>query len=110
MNTSSVASAQLKMARNVHDLRGFQLLPDSVDFGILKEGNTYAFTVLLKNIGVDTCRFKVTQPPPSTGLRVLFKPGPVSSIQIFIISFGSKYFKNNFCVNISGILFRLLLV
>ena len=78
VNTSSVASAHLKMAKNLQDLRGFELLLDSVDFGVLKEGNTYGFSVLLKNIGVDTCRFKVTQPPPSTGLRVLFKPGPVS--------------------------------
>ena len=73
-----MASAHLKTAKNFQDLRGFELLPDSVDFGVLKEGNTYAFTVFLKNIGVDTCRFKVTQPPPATGLRVLFKPGPVS--------------------------------
>ena len=66
------------MAKNLQELRGFELLPDIVDFGVLKEGNTYAFTVFLKNIGVDTCRFKVTQPPPATGLRVQFKPGPVS--------------------------------
>ena len=79
VNTSSVASAQIKMSRNMQNLRGFELLPDKLDFGTLKEGNTYAFTVYLKNIGVDACRFKITQPPPSTGLKVMFRPGPVSS-------------------------------
>lgn len=86
VNTSSVASAQLNMSRNMQNLRGFELLPDKVDFGTLKEGNTYAFTVLLKNIGIDACRFKVTQPPPSTGIKVIFKPGPVSCLVLFVSS------------------------
>ncbi len=88
VNTSSVASAQLKMSRDVRKLRGFELLPNRVDFGVLKEGNTYGYTVLLKNTGVDACRFKITQPPPSTGIKVLFRPGAVSSCscQIYRIS------------------------
>ena len=59
-------------------MRGFQLLPRNVDFGVLKEGNTYSFPVQLKNTGVDTCRFKVQQPPPSTGLKISYQHGPVS--------------------------------
>ena len=67
--TSSVAN---------YKSRGFQLMPDFVDFGTLKEGITYSFTVAIKNVGIDTCRYKVRPPPPSTGLKVIYVPGPVS--------------------------------
>ncbi|KAM3849923.1 sperm-associated antigen 17-like, partial [Diretmus argenteus] len=60
-------------------VRGFQLLPSSVDFGMLREGTSYAVTVFMKNVGVDTCRFSVQQPPPATGLRVFYNPGPVAA-------------------------------
>lgn len=53
-----------------------------VIFGILREGNTYSYTARLKNTGIDTCRFKVKQPPPGTGLRVHYNPGPVSKKKI----------------------------
>ena len=46
-----------------------------VGFGSLREGSTYCFPVLLKNVGVDTCRFKIKQPPPATGIRVDYQPG-----------------------------------
>ncbi|XP_067849079.1 sperm-associated antigen 17 isoform X2 [Heptranchias perlo] len=59
--------------------RGFELFPREVNFGVLQEGFTYTYTVLLKNVGIDSCRFRVKQPPPSTGLRVCFKPGPVAA-------------------------------
>ena len=58
-------------------MQGFQLYPAEVDFGVLKEGCTYIHSVTIKNIGIDIARFKVRQPPPSTGLKVLFTPGPV---------------------------------
>ncbi|XP_052808393.1 sperm-associated antigen 17-like isoform X1 [Mya arenaria] len=35
-------------------MRGLILLPEEVDFGVLKEGNTYAHIMMLKNTGVDT--------------------------------------------------------
>ncbi|XP_031706794.1 sperm-associated antigen 17 isoform X2 [Anarrhichthys ocellatus] len=57
--------------------RGFQLLPSRVDFGTLQEGTSSAISVVMKNVGVDTCRFLVKQPPPATGLRVIYNPGPV---------------------------------
>ncbi|XP_047456717.1 sperm-associated antigen 17 isoform X2 [Mugil cephalus] len=60
-------------------VRGFHLLPSSVDFGTLQEGTTSAITVVMKNVGVDTCRFHVKQPPPATGLRVIYSPGPVAA-------------------------------
>ncbi|XP_048208106.1 sperm-associated antigen 17 [Perognathus longimembris pacificus] len=77
VNTSSIASAAMNNAK-VSPF-GFQLLPPSVKFGVLREGQTYAATVRLQNIGVDFCRFRVKQPPPSTGLKVTYKPGPVAA-------------------------------
>ena len=59
-------------------MRGFLLQPEQVDFGVLREGCTYAFTVVLRNTGIDSCRFKIKQPPPSTGIKVVYTPGPVS--------------------------------
>ena len=78
VNTTSVAGATLKGRYILASMQGFQLLPDKVDFGVLKEGVTYSFLVNLKNTGVDSCHFKLRQPPPATGMRVLYKPGPVS--------------------------------
>ncbi|XP_037613814.1 sperm-associated antigen 17 isoform X2 [Sebastes umbrosus] len=60
-------------------VRGFQLLPSSVDFGTLREGTSSAVTVAMKNVGVDNCRFHVKQPPPASGLRVIYNPGPVAA-------------------------------
>ena len=64
-------------------LRGFELVPDFVDFGVLKEGHAYSCTVMLKNVGIDSCRYKITQPPPSTGLKVIYQPGPVSAYFLY---------------------------
>ncbi|XP_064627357.1 sperm-associated antigen 17-like isoform X2 [Lineus longissimus] len=93
--TSSVAGATEKGHVLLKDLRGFELLPERVDFGILREGYTYQFPVHLKNTGVDSCRFKLKQPPPSTGLKVLYKPGAVAAgmkttlaIEIYAIAVG----------------------
>lgn len=60
-------------------MRGFHLHPPRVDFGTVQEGTTSAVTVVMKNVGIDTCRFNVKQPPPSTGLRVVYNPGPVAA-------------------------------
>jgi len=68
--TSSLARKQ--------ERRGFVLLPEEVVFGVLKEGCSYDITVTLRNVGVDSCRYKIKQPPPSTGLKVHYTPGPVS--------------------------------
>ncbi|XP_068569604.1 sperm-associated antigen 17 isoform X3 [Cebidichthys violaceus] len=59
--------------------RGFQLLPSRVDFGTLQERTSSAITVVMKNVGVDTCRFHVKQPSPATGLQVIYIPGPVAA-------------------------------
>ena len=97
--TSSVAGATGFGSLALSEMRGFELLPANVNFGVLKEGNTYAFTVYLKNTGIDSCRFKVRQPPPSTGLKVCYKPGPVSKLGLRLIKYmtdvGSLIFRKD---------------
>ncbi|PKK30587.1 sperm associated antigen 17 [Columba livia] len=90
VNTSSLATTKQRLS-------GFHLIPLRVDFGVLKEGCTYAVTVILKNVGVDFLRFRVKQPPPHTGLRVMYAPGPVAAglqveleIQIFAMVIGRE--------------------
>ncbi|NXA76364.1 SPG17 protein, partial [Thryothorus ludovicianus] len=73
VSTSSVATRQ--------DLTTFHLIPPRVTFGVLKEGCIYATTVIMKNVGVNFSRFRVKQPPPHTGLRVMYTPGPVAGLQ-----------------------------
>ncbi|XP_029433840.1 sperm-associated antigen 17 isoform X2 [Rhinatrema bivittatum] len=58
---------------------GFHFLPHKVEFGVLKEGRIHSVNVAMKNIGVDFLRFWVKQPPPSTGLRVIYSPGPLAA-------------------------------
>lgn len=59
-------------------LRGFEVIPEEVDFGVLREGSTYIRSFILKNVGIDFSHFKIKQPPLSTGIRVIYSPGPVS--------------------------------
>ncbi|CAH2218689.1 Hypothetical predicted protein [Pelobates cultripes] len=75
--------------------RGFHLFPSAVQFGIVREGYTYSMSVTLKNIGVEFCRFLVKPPPPSSGLRVSYTPGPVAAgmetrldIELFAMAVG----------------------
>ncbi|XP_041267052.1 sperm-associated antigen 17 isoform X3 [Onychostruthus taczanowskii] len=89
VSTSSVATRQ--------DLTNFHLIPPKVTFGVLKEGCTYATTVIMKNVGVNFSRFRVKQPPPHTGLRVMYTPRPVAAglqveleIEIFAMLFEGK--------------------
>nr|KAG5694504.1 hypothetical protein BaRGS_014235 [Batillaria attramentaria] len=63
----------------IRRMQGLSAFPEEVNFGVLREGCTYAFLVQLKNTGVDSCRFKVRQPPPATGLRVIYRPGAVAA-------------------------------
>ncbi|KAM6144590.1 sperm-associated antigen 17 [Phoenicopterus ruber ruber] len=90
VNTSSVATTRLHLS-------GFHLIPPRVTLGVLKEGCTYAATVILKNVGVNFSRFRVKQPPPHTGLRVMYRPGPVAAglqveleIEIFAMVIGGE--------------------
>ncbi|XP_054988126.1 sperm-associated antigen 17 [Sorex araneus] len=95
IKTSSVA---LATANNTNaPMFGFHLLPSSVRLGEIEEGYTYVTIVKLKNVGVDFCRFKVKQPPPSTGLKVTYKPGPVAAglqtelkVELFAMAIGEE--------------------
>ncbi|NXD78642.1 SPG17 protein, partial [Halcyon senegalensis] len=89
VNTSSLSTRQ--------HLSGFHLIPPRVTLGVLKQGCTYAATVILKNVGVNFSRFRVKQPPPHTGLRVMYTPGPVAAglqveleIEIFAMVIGGE--------------------
>ena len=56
--------------QKVENLRGLELQPPQVSFGVLKEGCTNVHSVILRNIDIDSCRCKIKQPPLSTGLPV----------------------------------------
>ena len=77
-NKMLVAGATKQGAGNLKHMQGLIMRPEKVNFGALREGNTYSFTVQMLNTGLDPCRYKITQPPPTTGLSVQAKPGPVS--------------------------------
>ncbi|KAM6310118.1 LOW QUALITY PROTEIN: sperm-associated antigen 17 [Aegotheles albertisi] len=90
VNTSALATTR-------QHLSSFHLIPPRVTFGVLKEGCTYATTVILKNVGVNFSRFRVKQPPPHTGLRVMYTPGPVAAglqveleIEVFAMLLGGE--------------------
>lgn len=53
----------------------FALFPTKVDFGTVKQGNSYKTHLSLTNVGFDTGRFKVQTPP---NLKVNFLKGPVA--------------------------------
>lgn len=75
-------------------LRGFEVIPEEIDFGVLREGLTYTCKFALKNAGIDFSRFKIKQPPPSTGMKVVYNPGPVSVIVIiYFIMHDIKYLR-----------------
>ncbi|NXK07885.1 SPG17 protein, partial [Herpetotheres cachinnans] len=91
VNTSSLATTRRHLSGFFH------LIPPRVMLGVLKEGCTYAATVILKNVGVNFSRFRVKQPPPHTGLRVMYTPGPVAAglqveleIEIFAMVSGGE--------------------
>ncbi|KAJ8247188.1 hypothetical protein GJAV_G00259760 [Gymnothorax javanicus] len=105
VRTVSVWGCQSSRVRSVAP-RGFQLLPSAVDFGVLREGYTYAVTVAMKNVGVDSCRFSVKQPPPATGLRVFYTPGLVAAgmksdlqVELFAMAAGLQESEGVACVS-----------
>uniref|UniRef100_H2YTD8 Sperm-associated antigen 17 n=1 Tax=Ciona savignyi TaxID=51511 RepID=H2YTD8_CIOSA len=94
VKTSSVSGGLVQGHHKVAE-RGFQLLPPEVVFGILREGSTYSYTVRMRNTGIDLCRFRIKQPPPGTGIRVNYSPGPVAAgmetkieIEVYAIAVG----------------------
>lgn len=95
VNTSLTAGASIKGQNQLSHMSGLILFPEEVEFGVLKEGCTYCFTVYLKNTGVDSCRFRIKQPPPATGLRIIYNPGPIAAgmrmelnVEVYAIAVG----------------------
>ena len=76
-NTTAIAGAAEPTLLGA--LRGFMLRPRKVNFGVLREGYTYGVNLVMRNIGLDNCRFRIKNPPPSTGLSASYKPGPVAA-------------------------------
>ena len=66
-------------------VRGLEARPQTLDFGTIQEGCLYGKTLVLKNVGIDPCRFRIKQPPPSTGIRVIYTPGPVSTTLVVLL-------------------------
>ncbi|XP_071995183.1 sperm-associated antigen 17-like isoform X3 [Engystomops pustulosus] len=98
---------------SAHVPRGFHLIPSVLQFGVLREGHTYSTSVTIKNVGVDLCRFRVKQPPPSTGLRVTYTPGPVAAgmerrlgVEMFAMAVGVEgpegAAEYNYCIEIQS--------
>ncbi len=75
---NSIVKVSMTNGKSLYLRRGCEIYPNKVDFGILREGVTYATDLELINVGIDICRFKVEAFPISSDYRVLFKPGPVS--------------------------------
>jgi len=78
VNNVAWTGATTRGCETMTRMRGLSVIPERLDFGLLTEGSTYHFTMALQNTGIDACRYRVKQPPPGTGIRVLYKPGPVS--------------------------------
>jgi hypothetical protein len=102
----TVTGATVRGSEMIRKMRGLSVLPDKLDFGVLKEGCTYSFCASLQNTGIDACRFRVRQPPPGTGIKVLYSPGPVAAgmktelnIEIFAIAAGVEGNRGVGCVS-----------
>ncbi|CAF0871920.1 unnamed protein product, partial [Didymodactylos carnosus] len=72
-NNASIGVSYLNN-RPLRERRGCELYPDRIDFGV-----TYATDIEIKNVGIDSCRFRIRQPPLGTGLRVVFQPGMLAA-------------------------------
>ena len=95
VNTMAWTGATTKGCEMMRRMRGLSVLPEHLDFGVLQEGCTYSFTVSLQNTGIDACRYRIRQPPPSTGIRVLYKPGPVGSTNILPSTMSALFLENS---------------
>lgn len=99
VNTSLTAGASIKGQNQLSHMSGLILFPEEVEFGVLKEGCTYCYTVYLKNTGIDSCRFRIKQPPPATGLRIIYNPGPVCvDLITYILDFTMNTFDYRRCL------------
>jgi hypothetical protein len=75
---TSIVNASHTNRRSLEKRRGIEIYPKEIKFGTLREGFSYITEFEMINVGIDACRFKIKQPSPDTGLKIMFKPGPVS--------------------------------
>ncbi|KAL5264612.1 hypothetical protein ACHWQZ_G005633 [Mnemiopsis leidyi] len=68
VKTSSVLAAGKR--KHISEMRGFQVFPPEVSFGVLCPAGMYATTVTLKNVGIDSCRFQIKCPKNRDGVSV----------------------------------------
>ncbi len=78
---TSIVQASHMNRKSLEKRRGLECFPKEIKFGILREGFTYITDFKLTNVGIDVCRFKIRQPLPDTGIKIIFKPGPVTFFQ-----------------------------
>jgi hypothetical protein len=78
--TTSIVNASKANGKHLEFRRGCEIFPQQIQFGVLREGVTYACDFELVNVGIDACRFKIKQPAAETGLKVVYKPGPVRPV------------------------------
>jgi hypothetical protein len=74
---TSIVQASILNGKSLEKRRGCELFPSEIKFGILREGVNYASEFKIINVGVDACRFKIKPPPQESGLKLLYKSGPV---------------------------------
>jgi hypothetical protein len=74
---NSIIKASILNDKSLNLRRGCEVYPNRVDFGVLREGVSYATDLELINVGVDICRFKVKPFPAVSDYQILYKPGPV---------------------------------
>ena len=86
VHTSIVQAAKLN-GKHLEKRRGLDVYPSQINFGILREGFSYVVDFELVNVGIDACRFKIKQPPPESGMKVMFKPGPVERLNFLDLNF-----------------------
>ncbi|KNC52087.1 uncharacterized protein AMSG_00915 [Thecamonas trahens ATCC 50062] len=77
VKTSSVMQASAKGTHHARQLFGFEVFPTELDMGVLAVSAVYRLAFTLRNVGVESARFRVSQ-PKTPGMRVRFSTGPVA--------------------------------
>jgi len=54
--------------------RGVELHPRQLNLGKLMEGKMYCCTFRIRNVGIDTIKYRIKSPPVNTGIRIRYAP------------------------------------
>eukprot|EP00106_Octopus_bimaculoides_P000958 XP_014768400.1 PREDICTED: sperm-associated antigen 17-like isoform X1 [Octopus bimaculoides] len=74
-----LAGSSLQEKDRMKLTKSLELSVNEIQFGKVRVGQTYEKSFFLRNTGVDSCRFKIKQPPPSSGLKILYRLGPIAA-------------------------------